>query len=127
MKKCKTCNGYGLHAMGFPTPMGHLDALDGMPTQACPECGANPNSVKKKANLCKKSLNLCKSHKKHTKIPQKVPTMNPEYIKIVDEIIAKKLPVQEALMEIFEKCYGVSVTTIDVTSKCKKITPKSHK
>lgn len=50
MKKCKTCWGYGLHYLGEHTPMGRLDALDGMPTQACPECGANPNSIKQKGS-----------------------------------------------------------------------------
>lgn len=43
---------------------------------------------------------------------KKIPTMNPEYSKIVDEIIAEKLPVQDALIQIFQRCYGVSVTTL---------------
>jgi hypothetical protein len=29
--------------MGAASPMGSMDARDGIPTQACPECGANPN------------------------------------------------------------------------------------
>jgi rubredoxin len=44
MYVCKTCIwGYGLHSLGQHTPMGPLDAFDGMPTIACPECGANYN------------------------------------------------------------------------------------
>lgn len=42
---CDTCVGYGLWAMGDPVPMYPLDASDGMPTQECPECGANPNPM----------------------------------------------------------------------------------
>lgn len=42
-KKCGTCWGHGLHALGDASPMGRMDAEDGMPTEACPECGANPN------------------------------------------------------------------------------------
>jgi len=45
-KKCTTCWGYGLWAMGEASPMGPMDASDGMPTKACPECGANPNPMK---------------------------------------------------------------------------------
>lgn len=41
-KKCKTCMGYGLWRDGT-APMGPMDATDGMPTMACPECGANHN------------------------------------------------------------------------------------
>jgi len=43
LNKCKTCFGYGLHALGDPSPMGPMDAKDGMPTKPCPECGANYN------------------------------------------------------------------------------------
>jgi hypothetical protein len=43
---CKTCWGYGLWAMGDASPMGPMDATDGMPTKVCPECGANPNPIK---------------------------------------------------------------------------------
>lgn len=46
MKKCKTCYGYGLHYMGDSTPMGRMDASDGMPTCQCPECGCSANPVK---------------------------------------------------------------------------------
>lgn len=42
-EKCGTCWGYGLHALGDACPMGPMDAADGMPTKACPECGKNPN------------------------------------------------------------------------------------
>ena len=44
--KCGTCNGWGLWAMGDASPMGPMDGSDGMPTRACPECGANPNPMK---------------------------------------------------------------------------------
>lgn len=46
ISKCKTCLGYGLWACGTASPMGPMDASDGMPTLACPECGANPNPKK---------------------------------------------------------------------------------
>ena len=42
-RACATCWGFGLWAMGDASPMGPIDAADGMPTRACPECGANPN------------------------------------------------------------------------------------
>jgi len=45
--KCTTCRGFGLWAIGCPTPMGPMDCGDGMPTKKCPECGANPNPVKR--------------------------------------------------------------------------------
>lgn len=35
--------GYGIWAIGARAPMGPMDAEDGCPTQACPECGANAN------------------------------------------------------------------------------------
>lgn len=43
-KDCKTCYGCGLWPDGT-APMGPMDASDGMPTIACPECGANRNPV----------------------------------------------------------------------------------
>jgi len=43
---CTSCYGYGLHAMGDPSPMGPMDAADGMPTIACPTCGSNANPFK---------------------------------------------------------------------------------
>lgn len=46
-KKCNSCEGYGLWSMGDASPMGPMDASDGMPTKACPECGANKNPSKK--------------------------------------------------------------------------------
>jgi hypothetical protein len=46
-KACKTCWGYGLHMDGT-APMGPIDAGDGMPTSACPECKRNPNPVRGK-------------------------------------------------------------------------------
>jgi hypothetical protein len=42
-KSCKTCWGFGMHALGEACPMGPMDASDGMPTVACPECGADAN------------------------------------------------------------------------------------
>lgn len=47
-KKCGTCLGWGMWALGDATPMGPMDGADGMPTTACPECGANPNPSKEK-------------------------------------------------------------------------------
>ena len=44
--KCKTCLGYGMWGLGDATPMGPMDASDGMPTYPCPECGANANPCK---------------------------------------------------------------------------------
>ncbi len=41
-KACKTCYGYGFWPDGT-APMGPIDAKDGMPTIACPECKANAN------------------------------------------------------------------------------------
>lgn len=41
--QCTTCYGYGLWAMGDPSPMGPLDASGGMPTISCPVCGADAN------------------------------------------------------------------------------------
>jgi len=43
--KCKTCWGFGLWAEEGVCPMGRMDASDGMPTKACPECGTNPNPI----------------------------------------------------------------------------------
>jgi len=43
--ECKTCMGFGLWAWGDANPMGPMDASDGTPTIACPECGANINPV----------------------------------------------------------------------------------
>jgi len=48
MKKCSTCFGYGLWAMGDPSPMGSQDAADGYYTLPCPECGANANPAPEK-------------------------------------------------------------------------------
>lgn len=46
IKKCSTCSGNGLWPDGT-APMGPMDAADGMPTIACPECGANRNPYAK--------------------------------------------------------------------------------
>lgn len=54
--KCKTCNGYGLWAIGDHTPMGFFDSHS-MPTIACPECGADANPVN---NLFKGNKNAKK-------------------------------------------------------------------
>jgi len=42
-KDCKKCYGFGMWAIGDPSPMGPMDASDGVPTIECPECGANAN------------------------------------------------------------------------------------
>lgn len=46
-KSCGSCYGYGLWAVGNPSPMGPMDSKD-MPTKSCPECKANPNPLRKK-------------------------------------------------------------------------------
>ena len=38
--ECKTCRGYGLWRIGDHSPMGEIDAFDGLPSIKCPECGA---------------------------------------------------------------------------------------
>lgn len=43
MSSCKTCYGYGIWTVGDPVGVGPLDASDGVPTNPCPECGANAN------------------------------------------------------------------------------------
>jgi len=48
MKKCKTCFGYGMWRWGNISPMGTMDASDGMPTIPCPECGMSINDKNKK-------------------------------------------------------------------------------
>lgn len=40
-KKCNTCVGYGLWAIGDASPVGPMDSHDGVPTKPCPECGAD--------------------------------------------------------------------------------------
>ena len=45
-KKCVGCFGYGVWAIGDPTPMGPMDASDGVPTKPCPVCKANKNQMK---------------------------------------------------------------------------------
>ena len=45
MKKCKTCYGFGMWAIGEPCPMGEMDAREGYPTLECPECGASKNPI----------------------------------------------------------------------------------
>ena len=44
-KKCEHCYGCGLWP-DSSAPMGPMDASDGMPTIACPECGANANPIR---------------------------------------------------------------------------------
>jgi hypothetical protein len=44
-KKCDRCLGFGLWAIGEPNPMGEMDAKEGLPTIACPICGANKNPI----------------------------------------------------------------------------------
>ena len=38
-KKCNTCWGYGLWAIGDEVPMGPIDYEDGEANKKCPECG----------------------------------------------------------------------------------------
>lgn len=45
MKKCKTCNGFGMWAFGVPSPVGRMDAMEGTPTIPCPECKADRNPL----------------------------------------------------------------------------------
>lgn len=47
MNKCGTCFGYGLWAMGDPSPMGPMDAGGGFPTLPCPECASDANPIEK--------------------------------------------------------------------------------
>ena len=42
---CKSCLGFGFWAWGSPSPMGVMDAMDGIPTLPCPECGACANPI----------------------------------------------------------------------------------
>ena len=42
-KECTICRGHGLWALGDATPMGPIDASDGLPTKPCPKCGADAN------------------------------------------------------------------------------------
>ena len=44
---CQHCYGYGLWAIGGPSPMGPTDAEDGYPTIPCKSCGANANPIDK--------------------------------------------------------------------------------
>tara|TARA_Y100000310_G_C20093359_1_gene539320 strand:+ start:399 stop:554 length:156 start_codon:yes stop_codon:yes gene_type:complete len=44
--KCQTCVGYGLWAIGDPSPMGPLDAYS-LPSKPCPECGKGGKLRKK--------------------------------------------------------------------------------
>ena len=46
---CTTCYGYGLWALGDASPMGPLDAAEGLPTIECPECGKNENPIKRES------------------------------------------------------------------------------
>lgn len=46
VKSCKTCYGFGLWAIGPPSPMGPLDFRDGMPTKKCPECSRGGKNAK---------------------------------------------------------------------------------
>jgi hypothetical protein len=42
---CTVCLGFGMWAIGDRSPMGPMDAEDGMPTIKCPICGANANPL----------------------------------------------------------------------------------
>ena len=43
MSDCQHCYGFGLWAIGGPSPMGPIDAGDGCPTLKCKSCGASAN------------------------------------------------------------------------------------
>jgi len=45
VNKCKVCYGFGLWAIGQASPMGKIDASDGMPTKECPKCHKNANPI----------------------------------------------------------------------------------
>lgn len=45
VSQCKTCMGHGLWDDDTESPMGPIDCGDGLPTKACPECGANHNPI----------------------------------------------------------------------------------
>ena len=45
-KEIGCCYGFGLWAIGDASPMGPMDAKDGMPTLKCPECGSDANPVR---------------------------------------------------------------------------------
>lgn len=49
---------------------------------------------------------------------KRTPKVNPEYKAIVDDIIAKKLPPQDALMEMLTRLYNVKF--IDTNEKSNK-------
>ncbi len=45
--ECQHCYGYGLWAIGAPSPMGPMDASDGYPTIPCKNCGSDANPIEK--------------------------------------------------------------------------------
>lgn len=45
--KCPACYGHGLWAVGDPSPVGPMDASDGVPTKRCPVCGAGGKNEKR--------------------------------------------------------------------------------
>ena len=47
-KSCDKCDGYGLWFNDPKSPMGPIDASDGIPTIPCPKCKANANPIKKR-------------------------------------------------------------------------------
>lgn len=66
-KKCNHCYGFGMWTDGT-APMGPCDASDGMPTIACPKCGANKNpSLKVKLTEQKEVFDKKNVHKSYTK------------------------------------------------------------
>lgn len=52
--------------MGESSPMGPMDASDGMPTYPCPECGANANPVEPKEEVKEKRKLRCCVQCHHT-------------------------------------------------------------
>lgn len=62
---CSTCYGFGMWPDGT-APMGPIDAGDGMPTIACPNCGANKNPKRTKSkvsNIHKMITKKCSNNK----------------------------------------------------------------
>lgn len=78
---CNTCHGFGMWSIGDPSPMGVLDANDGMSTIPCPECGANKNPISSPRP------------KTFMDLPKK------EQAKIIDKTIESSNAKQKAFME----------------------------
>ena len=69
IKKCDRCFGFGMWPDGA-APMGPIDGSDGMPTIACPKCGANKNpshNIETKWAEQKEVFDKKNVHKSYTK------------------------------------------------------------